>query len=191
MLAEAHRQRAPGWTASFALVFGVGLTLVALIAIGGLAVGAFTPALILSHLPSLLVLSAVAPLVWLAAFVPARRPLRLASLAVALLAMVAIVALRTVAAGADTSRWSCTLSHLGVALVPGAVTLAVLRRAAFNPLRAWAAGLGVGALGAFAGELGCAQGPLHVLVFHLSAWLFSSVLITVLAARLRPRSFAP
>jgi uncharacterized membrane protein YwaF len=191
MLAEAQRKRGPGWTASFVLVFGVGLTLVALIALAGLAAGAFTPALILSHLPSMLVLAAVPPLLWLAAFRPGSRPLRLASLAGALLAMALIVVLRRVSPGEDTSRWSCTLSHLGVALVPGAVTLIALRRAAFNPLRAWAAGLGVGALGAFAGELGCAQGPLHVLVFHLSAWLFSSVLITWLASRVRPSSFAP
>lgn len=191
MVAEAARPRPPGWKESLALVAGVGVVLLAVIATAGVASGSFPTDVIGSHVPAMALLGGVAVVLWVSAFVPAGRTLRFAALIAGVVAMVALVLLRADLGQADTSRFTCTLSHLGVALVPAIVTLIALRRAAFNPLRAFAAGLGVGALGAFAGELGCHQGPVHVLLFHLPAWALSTVVIAFLSSKLTPRSFAP
>jgi hypothetical protein len=80
---------------------------------------------------------------------------------------------------------------VGVAIVPGVLALIALRRSAFTLLRSVVAGLAVGAAGAFVGELVCEQGALHVLLFHLPAWAFSTAAVALVSSRLAPRSFAP
>jgi hypothetical protein len=88
-------------------------------------------------------------------------------------------------------EWVCTLSHVGVGLVPLVVAVTVLRGAAFRPLRALLAGLSVGTTGAFLGELACTQSWQHVVGYHLSAWAIAAVATLVVSLSLEPRSFAP
>ncbi|MCY1077594.1 DUF1109 domain-containing protein [Archangium lansingense] len=97
----------------------------------------------------------------------------------------------SLAAAPSLPDWVCTASHVGVGLVPLVVAVAVLRGAAFRPLRALLAGLAVGSTGAFVGELACTQGWRHVLVYHLSAWAIAAVATLVISKSLKPRSFAP
>jgi hypothetical protein len=88
-------------------------------------------------------------------------------------------------------EWVCTASHAGVGLIPLAVAVAVLRGAAFRPLRALLAGLSVGTTGAFLGELACGLSWRHVLGYHLSAWALVAVATLAVSMFLKPRSFAP
>ena len=128
--------------------------------------------------------------VW-AALAPSARRAQLASVLASLGSMVAIVALRGPGMPGLLPQWICTLSHVGVDLLPTIGALLALRRAAVTPLRTMAVGLAVGAPGALVGEVGCGQGALHVGVFHLAAWCLAFVVVVAVGRRLRPDSYAP
>lgn len=191
VLAEARLPRPPGWRQSVAVVCATLVGLLGLITGAGVAAGAISPEVLRLHLPAMLPVLAVALLAGLAAFVPGARRVRLAAAALAGSAAVLLVALRVPSQPLSSAPWLCTVSHVGVAVVPGLITLVLLRRSAFTLLRSVVAGLAVGACGAFVGELVCEQGPVHVLAFHLPAWAFSTAMVAWLSARLTRRSFAP
>ncbi len=192
MLAEAARPRGQGWKASAGFVAGAALGSFVLIAIGGLISGAVTADLLVRHAVAMAPVLAVCTAACVTAFVPRGRRSRLATLALGLSAAVLLVLLREPNPLPSSSPgWVCTASHVGVAVLPGLIALVTLRRSAFNVLRAIIAGLAVGASGALVGELVCEQGPLHVLLFHLPAWLFSTAVVAFVSSRLTPRSFAP
>jgi hypothetical protein len=192
MLAEAARPRGRGWKASAGFVAGATLGSFALIALGGLVSGAVTLDLLLRHAVAMAPVLAVCAAACVTAFVPRGGLARLTTLGLGLTAAVLLVLLRAPNALPSSSpAWVCTVSHVGVAVLPGIIALVTLRRSAFNLLRATIAGLAVGASGALLGELVCEQGPLHVLLFHLPAWTFSALAVAFISSRLTPRSFAP
>jgi hypothetical protein len=90
-----------------------------------------------------------------------------------------------------TSPFACSLSHLGVDLVPLAIVLYALRRFAWTLGRAALAGAAAGATGAIAGELACARGWGHVLVHHLGTALLITILGVLISRARTPDSFAP
>jgi hypothetical protein len=192
MLAEAARPRGRGWKASAGFVAGAALGSFVLVAVGGVAAGAVSVELMLHHAAAMAPVLAACAVACVTAFVPRGRLARLSALALGLSAAVLLVLLREPNSLPSSSpAWACTLSHIGVAVLPGVIALATLRRSAFNVLRATVAGLAVGASGALVGELVCEQGPLHVLLFHLPAWVFSTLVVAFVSSRLTPRSFAP
>lgn len=87
--------------------------------------------------------------------------------------------------------WVCTASHIAVGLGPLIVAALALRSAAFRPMRALVAGLAVGTTGALVGELACAQGRMHVLGYHLTAWAVIAAVEWVVSRALKSSSFAP
>jgi hypothetical protein len=54
-----------------------------------------------------------------------------------------------------------------------------------------ALGVSAGTTGAMVGELGCGRDALHVLLFHVSAWLVMVAVGALLSLVIRPRSHAP
>jgi hypothetical protein len=90
-----------------------------------------------------------------------------------------------------TPGWVCSLSHIGVGVLPLTVALWSLRQSAWSRPRALGAGLGAGTAGAFLGELACHQGARHALIHHLGAWWFVALVCVAISRRLRPRTFAP
>jgi hypothetical protein len=191
MLAEAQRPRAWSWRQVTAVVAGSLLGLLGVIAGGALASGATTLDVLALHWPAMLPVVSALLVACVAAFAPGARRARWLAAGLALSAAVLLVLVRTQSHASSTPEWVCTASHVGVAVLPAVVVLWALRRSAFTLLRAVVAGLAVGATGAFVGELVCERGAGHVLGFHLPAWLFSAVVVTWVASRLRPRSFAP
>ncbi len=192
MLAEASKPRRAGWKESAAFVAGATLGSFSLIAVGGVLAGGISLQIMVHHALAMAPVLAACSVACVTAFVPRSRSARLATLALGLVAAVLLVLLREPNPVPSSSPgWVCTVSHIGVAVLPGVIALATLRRAAFNPLRAVVAGLAVGASGALVGELVCEQGPLHVLLFHLPAWVFSTLVVLLISSRLTPKSFAP
>lgn len=191
MLAEAQRPRAMSWRALSAAVAGTLLALLATLAGGALVSGATTLDVLALHWRAMLPVVSALLVGCVAAFAPGARRGRWLAAALALSAAVLLVLVRTQSHASDAPGWVCTVSHVGVAVLPAVVMLWALRRSAFTVLRAVVAGLAVGATGAFVGELVCEQGAMHVLGFHLPAWVFSTVVVTWVASKLTPRSFAP
>ena len=116
---------------------------------------------------------------------------RLGALGAAAVAMVVLPLARGAGAPSDSPEWVCSVSHLGVGLVPLAFALMGLRQSAPSWGRALAAGLGAGTTGALLGELVCHRGMRHVLVYHLGAWLLLALACARISRWLRPRTFAP
>lgn len=158
------------------------------------ALGVTSGEVLWTHAPVLLALWATSAACGWAAIAPPRTRGRgwLAGWALALGGATLLVLSRESAPTVSSvPEWVCTLSHLGVGLLPAGVTLAALRGAAFQPGRALLGGLSVGTAGAVVGELVCAQGRLHVLLYHLSAWALAAVATLVVSRFLSPRSFSP
>ncbi|WP_342376248.1 DUF1109 domain-containing protein [Myxococcus stipitatus] len=86
----------------------------------------------------------------------------------------------------------CVGMELAVTTVPLAVTLVLLCRSAFHPMRALAGGLAASSVSLLLLHLRCAEGSAsHLLLGHLTPWLALAGL-TVLLRRLLPtRSYAP
>ncbi|WP_223646342.1 NrsF family protein [Corallococcus sp. EGB] len=157
-----------------------------------LALGRTTGAMLMGRAPLLaMLLSTSAVCAW-GAIAPRRRGLRQVGVGMAMVAAMLLVLMR--AAPREPSslpEWVCTVSHLALALVPLVVALVGLRSAAFDPLRAAVAGLSVGTVGAFVGELACEQGPGHVATYHLGAWALVVLTTWALSKRIQPRTYAP
>ncbi len=105
--------------------------------------------------------------------------------------MAALVLSRGSGAPSSTPEWVCSVSHVGIGLLPLAFALWGLRQAAWRWWRALAAGLGAGTAGALLGELACRRGALHVLRYHVGAWLLVAGACVLLSRAMRPRTFAP
>jgi hypothetical protein len=122
---------------------------------------------------------------------PRRRGQVLAGFVVAGAGLIGLVAMRGAGTPSSAAPWVCTLSHLSIGAAPLLLALALLRKSAIGPARAALAGLAVGTTGAMIGEIGCEQGWMHVLVWHLSAWVALAIVAGLVSRRLMPRSFAP
>ncbi|QSQ13059.1 DUF1109 domain-containing protein [Myxococcus landrumensis] len=86
----------------------------------------------------------------------------------------------------------CVGMELAVTTVPLAVTLVLLCRSAFHPVRALAAGLAASSVSLLILHLRCAEGsPSHLLLGHITPWLALSGLAVLLRRLLPTRSYAP
>ncbi|HVZ73192.1 MAG TPA: DUF1109 domain-containing protein [Polyangia bacterium] len=187
--ALAELRRAPvarPWTRRAAILGAAWGGLCALIALGALAAGSAAPTS-LATLAALLALAAVASV---AAVAPGTR-----WASVILVAAPVTMGLLALARGegipSSTPGWVCSVSHVGVGLLPLGWAIWALGDAAWRWPRALAAGLGAGTAGAFVGELACHQGARHVLIHHVGAWLFVAGACVAISRYRRPRSFAP
>lgn len=182
----------PSWRAGagrwLAAMAGLGVCLV----VGLGASGAFAWGHLLERAPVLAGLVASQALCVWAASAPRGYRMKWPALAAGGLALVAIVATRAAPTAPPlTPAWVCSASHLAVDAFPLWLAWRVLRRSAPASWRAAAAGLAVGATGAFLGELACGRGWAHVAVFHLGVWIAVTV-VSVVWNRLRtPISYAP
>ncbi|RKH68381.1 NrsF family protein [Corallococcus aberystwythensis] len=157
-----------------------------------LALGRTTGAMLTGRAPMLAMLLSTGAVCSWGALSPRGRPLRWVGVGMALLSSALLVLTRVAPRGPSSlPEWVCTVSHVALALVPLVVALVALRSAAFDPLRAAVAGLSVGTVGAFVGELACEQGPGHVATYHLGAWALLTLTTWALSKRLKPRTYAP
>jgi hypothetical protein len=86
----------------------------------------------------------------------------------------------------------CGVTELALSLLPAGATALVLARFAFQPLRAFAGGLAAGAGGVLVLHLHCPNGELvHLLTFHVLAWVAVAAALVVVRGRLRTTSFVP
>ncbi|RKH10028.1 DUF1109 family protein [Corallococcus sp. CA053C] len=156
------------------------------------ALGRTTGSAVLGRAPMLAMLLATSAVCSWAALSPRGQQLRWVGVGMALVSAALLVLTRgAMREPSSLPEWVCTASHVAVALVPVAVALAVLRWAAFNPLRAAVAGLAAGTVGAFVGELACGLGAGHVAAYHLGAWALVALMTGALSKRLKPRTYAP
>ncbi|WP_375765486.1 DUF1109 domain-containing protein [Archangium gephyra] len=180
------------WRTQATWVFAASAGLTAVVAGVLLVLGRTSGAFLLSRAPLLALLWATSAVCAWGALSPRGRTLEPWGVMMALASAVSLVLARGPAVEVPTlPGWVCTASHVGVALIPLVVAVAVLRGAAFRPLRALLAGLSVGTTGAFVGELACTQSWQHVLGYHLSAWAIAAAATLVVSMSLKPRSFAP
>jgi hypothetical protein len=146
---------------------------------------------VLERAPLLLGLLAAATVAGFAALAPRGRLWRAGILTAGPALMTALVLSRGAGTPSSTPEWVCSASHLGIGIIPLAFALWGLRQSAWRWTRALAAGLGAGTAGALLGELACHRGALHVLVYHVSAWIVVAAAGVSLSRRARPRTFAP
>lgn len=157
-----------------------------------LALGNTTGAMLRGRAPMLAMLLSTGAVCSWGAIAPRGRGLRWVGVGMALVSAVLLVLTRAAPHGPSSlPDWVCTASHLALALVPLVVALVALRSAAFDPLRAVVAGLSVGTVGAFVGELACEKGPGHVATYHLGAWALVMLATWALSQRIKPRTYAP
>jgi hypothetical protein len=180
------------WTTQAAWVFAASSGLAGLVAAALFILGQVSASALLAHALLLVLLWATSAVCSWGALSPRGQRARLVGVGMAMASAAALVLARgSIAAESSVPGWVCTASHVGMAVVPIVMAVIVLRTAAFEPLRALAAGLAAGTTGAFLGELACAQGWRHVAAFHLSAWAIVAVATLAVSKSLEPRSFAP
>jgi hypothetical protein len=86
----------------------------------------------------------------------------------------------------------CTRAHLLLSALPLVTVLALLRRSAYQPARALAAGLSAGAVGLLLLHLHCPDGSApHLALSHVAPWLLVGGLAVLVRSRLSSRSYAP
>jgi hypothetical protein len=86
----------------------------------------------------------------------------------------------------------CMRSHMLLSALPLLAALVMLRRSAYHPARALAAGLSAGAVGLLLLHLHCPDGSAaHLAVSHVAPWLLLGGLALLVRARLPTRSHAP
>lgn len=188
----ALRRPVRRWRTQALGLFAVSAFLTSAVAGVMFGLGRTSGALLLGRLPLLALLWACCAVGAWGALAPRTRWLPLGAAGLALGTGAALVLSRGSAlAPSSLPDWFCTLSHVGVDLVPLAVGVMLLRGAAFRASRALVAGLSAGAVGAFVGELACLQDARHVLVYHLPAWALVALVSFGVSRFLSPRSFAP
>lgn len=188
----ALNKRPGNWRREVAGLFSASAGLAALVAIVGLATGAFERGVVYPRVAGLVALAFVGAFAAYAALKPGARTSRWIALALAAVAAGVVVAARIgTQATPPTPEWVCSVSHVLMALVPISVAIYMLRRTAHSVLRATAAGLGAGTLGVMLGELACRRGVEHVVVHHLTAWAVVTALTVLIASRIRRKAFAP
>lgn len=106
-------------------------------------------------------------------------------------ASMALVLMRSAQGASSSPEWVCTATHLGVGAVPLVIGLFALRRGGLRLLSGVALGVAAGTSGAMVGELACGRGPMHVLLFHVTAWAGVVVAGAACSGLIRPRSYAP
>lgn len=186
--------RAVPWTREAvrlaAALVGFGLLAAAAVMLGGAA----RPGDLAARWATIIPLLALALVGGVAAIAPpaaGARAWRALALGAAPLVMVGLVLGRGGGLPSSTPPWVCSVSHVGLGLVPLWLALRALRQAAWSWGRALGASLGAGTAGALLGELACHRGALHVLVHHVGAWAAIVVVGLWLSRRQKPRSFAP
>ena len=102
-----------------------------------------------------------------------------------------MMGMRSEISAASTPEWVCTATHVGVGAIPLVMGVFALRRSGSKLLAGLALGVSAGTTGAMVGELGCGRDALHVLLFHVSAWLVMVAVGALLSLVIRPRSHAP
>lgn len=191
--AELHKPVKRGTWRREAL-WGIAATvgLIAVLALGGLAAGMMPGHLFVRRMPSLSLLLLTAGVGIFAAVAPRRLWMKWLGVVLALGSAVAMVVGRwNQGIPNQAPEWVCTASHVGVAVVPIIVALTLLRRAAPGALRFIVGGLSVGTVGAFLGQLACADDGQHVLTYHLGAWALITATVLLAGRRVKPRSYAP
>ncbi|MBK7860929.1 MAG: DUF1109 domain-containing protein [Archangiaceae bacterium] len=189
--ARAELRAAPPiapWPTQLARLSGVTLGLALLTGAVLLAVGSASVQQVLSHAATVALLATVSVVTALAAVKPSAP--RSWALVCAAGAAAMLVALRPAGVG-YSPEWVCTVSHLGIGLVPLVFAVVQLRSSAFDTRRALLGGLSAGCIGAMLGEIACGRGPWHVAEYHLSAWALLGVVAVLVLRRLKPKSFAP
>jgi len=187
--AELGRPRRT-WRRDASLIIGSAAALTVLALGLTFALGAWVPHAG-SQLAAVVLLFGVQVAGGYAAIAPRARVSRLAAVALAPAACAAMLALRGAGTPSATPPWVCTVSHLGLDVVPPGLLLVLLRNAAPSRSRALVGGLSVGTVGAVLGEVACGQGWEHVARYHLPAWLGVMGLAWLGARWLAPRSYAP
>ncbi|WNG58579.1 DUF1109 family protein [Archangium gephyra] len=188
----AQRRPVRRWRTQATWVFAASAGLTVVVAGVLLVLGRTSGAVLLGRAPLLALLWATSAVCTWGAISPRGRKLEPWGVMMAVASAAALVFARGPASGETTlPEWVCTISHVGVGLVPLVVAVAVLRGTAFRPLRALLAGLSVGTTGAFLGELACTLSWQHVVGYHLSAWAIVAVVTLAVSMSLEPRSFAP
>jgi hypothetical protein len=188
----AHKHPVRRWRTQARWVFAASAGLSAAVAGVLLVLGRTSGAVLLGRAPLLVLLWATSAVCTWAAISPRGRKLEPWGVVMAVASAAALVFGRGPAWGETAlPEWVCTISHVGVGLVPLVVAVSALRGAAFRPLRALLAGLSVGTTGAFLGELACSLSWQHVVGYHLSAWAIVAAATLAVSMSLKPRSFAP
>ncbi len=177
------------WRRQVPRVVGASVGVCLLAGAGAIIAGLSDGASLAERGPALVSLLALAVVAGQASLAPRARPWIVIVTAPLLMAL--LVLERGAGLPSTTPAWVCSVSHVGVGVLPLVVGLWALRQSAWTWPRALATGLGAGTTGAFLGELACHQGALHVLVHHVGAWVFVSVACVVISRGLRPRTFAP
>ncbi|XXF77020.1 NrsF family protein [Myxococcaceae bacterium GXIMD 01537] len=86
----------------------------------------------------------------------------------------------------------CTRAHMLLSALPLVAALVLLRRSAYHPARALAAGLSAGAVGLLMLHLHCPNGsPAHLALSHVAPWLLVGGLAVLVRSRLGSRTYAP
>jgi hypothetical protein len=86
----------------------------------------------------------------------------------------------------------CMTSEVLLSIPPLALALVLLCRSAFQPVRAFAAGLSAAGVSLFVLHLHCPDGTAgHLMLGHLMPWLLLAGVALFLRARLPTRSYAP
>ncbi len=112
---------------------------------------------------------------------------------------VAVVALAVVLGGSGlavksflTGVVGCMRSNVLLSALPLLAALVMLRRSAYHPARAVAAGLSAGAVGLFLLHLHCPDGSAGHLAFsHVGSWLLLGAVALLVRSRLPSQSHAP
>jgi hypothetical protein len=111
----------------------------------------------------------------------------------------AVVALSVVLGGSGLAArdflagcLGCMRAHMLLSALPLLSALVMLRRSAYHPARAVAAGLSAGAVGLLLLHLHCPDGTAsHLAASHVGPWLLLGVLALGVRARLTTRTHAP
>jgi hypothetical protein len=160
-------------------------------AVAAVAAGLADVGQVAARAPFLAALVALALLGGVAAVAPRARAATWLVAVGAPLTMLAVAWSRGAGLPSATPEWVCSVSHVGLGLLPLAVGLWALGRGAWTWPRAVAAGLASGTAGAFLGELACHQGARHVIVHHAGAWLAIAATCAVVSRLRSPHTVAP
>lgn len=183
------------WQRQAATMMMVGLTVTVVGALTTARLAGIQPRLFDGRLPAvLLLLVAQAVALW-SAIAPGRwwgRNLAWAATALgAGLLLQGRAAMAAPSLAAAATGWICSVSHLGVGLVPAVVMLGFLRGISWSVPRAITAGMAVGISGLIWGEIACERSLGHVLVHHVGAMAVMTLACAALAHRLSRHAFAP
>jgi len=192
----AHPVARPWWHEALRLL-GVSLGVIVLAALGSWHAGKLlntSPPAVLLGLTVLVLLAMGAGT--LVALIPARR-LGVAGVAMALSAAGVAVAMVLGGSGVKVHGFlegclGCVRTGLLLSALPVLMALSVLRRLAFQTVRAMAAGLAAGAVGLVLVHLRCPEGGVsHLAVSHVGPWLLMGALVPWVRSHLRTRVHAP